>query len=184
MGVATAAALTGLAWPRPWQQQSCSSHWERIWSPQHPGGERGKESKVRVPMRILGMGQGNQGNTLRLLYKTSVTPGPHRQASHGLPSSQVYISKLSQNILNELMTAFSRMVLPLGWCLGGSLKVVIQGSPVCLQWFYTTVAKHRGSRLTTLLSWCDTMKRRPRYLKQDDFSTFQFTCLLMSSEGN
>ena len=93
MGVATAAALTGLAWPRPWQQQSCSSHWERIWSPQHPGGERGKESKVRVPMRILGMGQGNQGNTLRLLYKTSVTPGPHRQASHGLPSSQVTFSE-------------------------------------------------------------------------------------------
>ena len=152
--------------PEPWR-------WER----------KGKQG-WGFPWEFWGWGREIKETQLQLLYKTSVTPGPHRQASHGLPSSQVYISKLSQNILNELMTAFSRMVLPLGWCLGGSLKVVIQGSLVCLQRFYTTVAKHRGSRLMTLSSWCDTRKRRPRCLKQDGFSTFQFTCLLMSSEGN
>lgn len=152
--------------PEPWR-------WERK-------GKQGWGS----PWEFRGWGREIKETQLQLLYKTSVTPGPDRLASHGLPCSQVYISKLSQDILNELMTAFPRMVLPLGWCLGGSLKVIIQGSLVCLQWFYTTVAKHRGSRLMTPLSWCDTMKRRPRYLKQDAFSTFQFTCLLMSSEGN
>lgn len=146
MGVEIAATLTGPEWPRHWQQQSCSSHWERIWSPQNPWSERGKKRKGGGSHENSGEG----AEKLRKYYCDYCTrpqwpQDPAVWQHMGYRAHKFIFSEPSQNIRNELMPAFPRMLLPLRWCFGDPLKV---RRSRCTSLFVTVLRCHgKGSKV-------------------------------------